>query len=121
MAAEHGQGMDRRTIVPLRNAVETLTHGVDKLTRHFPSHMASLGSMLRDNAVALSKTVAAASLTTDALKNAYDLAHASAPLSNHDAEYLLFFLLFARYVSRPDVPGLFEQIYDVKRLIIEGM
>ena len=53
MVIENGQGMDRRTIVPLRNAVETLAHGITELTRRFPSHTASLGSVLRDNAVAL--------------------------------------------------------------------
>ena len=113
MTAGNGQGMDRRTIVPLRNAVETLTHGVDKLTRHFPEYTASFAHVLRNKIAALPDTVAAETITADALKRAFEL--------THDAEYALFFSLVARYVTRPDVPGVFEQLYDVKRLIVEGM
>jgi hypothetical protein len=105
--------MDHRTIIPLRHAAESLSHGITGLTGRLPDHTASLGSMLRRNAAVLAEAFAAEPLATDALKNGYDLAH--------DAEYILFFLLFARYVSRPDVPGLFEQIYDVKRLIVAAV
>jgi len=121
MVIGSGQGMDRRTIVPLRYAVETLTHDVDKLIRHFPEYTASFAHVLRNKIAALPDTVAAETITADALKRAFELTHASAPLSNHDAEYALFFSLVARYVTRPDVPGVFEQLYDVKRLIVEGM
>jgi hypothetical protein len=113
MNTGRSRGVDHRTIIPLRYAAETLACGIAELTGRLPAHTVSLGDMLRRNTAVLAETFAAEPLDTGALKNAYDLAH--------DAEYILFFLLFARYVSRPDVPGLFEQIYDMKRLIVAAV
>lgn len=103
--------------LPLWKATYALSRDVDKLTKTFPEYNA-LVRMLREKTTTLSLTIATDAPgkdmpRTDALKRAYEQAH--------DAEYVLLFSLLFRYVPYSEARGLFEKIYNVKRLIVEAL
>jgi hypothetical protein len=103
--------------LPLWKAAAALSRDVDTLTKTFPEYN-TLVRMLREKTTGLSLTIATDAPEkdmprTDALKRAYEQAH--------DAEYVLLFSLIFRYVPYADARGLFEKIYNVKRLIVEAL
>ena len=101
----------------LWKAARSLSRDVDTLTKTFPEYN-TLVRLLREKTTRLSLTIATDSPgtdmpRTDALQRAYEQAH--------DAEYVLLFSLIFRYVPYTDARGLFEKIYNVKRLIVEAL
>jgi hypothetical protein len=107
--------MEEYTKMTLVQAASTLSRNVETLTGKFPEHTTFI-RILREKAAALPQAIAASALTinlaasADALKRAYEQAH--------DAEYVLLFSLLFRYVPYADASGLFNEFYNVKRLII---
>jgi hypothetical protein len=107
--------MEEYTKMTLMQAAAALSRKIETLTGRFPVHTTFI-RILRAKATALPKTLATSAVefnlaaSVDALKRAYEQAH--------DAEYVLLFSLLFRYVPYADASGLFDDFYNVKRLII---
>jgi len=111
----HRSAQQPYTETALWKATDTLCREVDAMTRGFAEYH-TLIRLLREKAAALPAAVAAIYASDPAdpreIRRAYELAH--------DAEYVLFSAHLFRNLPYEATATLYEQIYEVKRLIVSA-